>query len=147
MNVDIAFSTPGILAMVGWLILLASPLIPTLSNQISGFVIPLLLSVGYVILIAFSGALDGTGFGTVLRQFNYPDAALLGWVHFLAFDLFIGAWECRTARVVGMRFSLVIPCLILTYLLGPLGLLVFFGLRAFPGVVKSSTVRGANPDH
>lgn len=143
MNFELAFSAASIVAMIGWIILLASPFIPIWSDRISGYVIPLVLSAGYVVLLAFSGDAEGGGFGSlaeVTTLFSYPDAVLAGWVHFLAFDLFIGAWQCRTARAVGMRFWLVIPCLALTFLLGPLGLLLFFTLRAVPGVTISNKV-------
>jgi ABA DEFICIENT 4-like len=55
---------------------------------------------------------------------------LAGWVHYLAFDLFIGAWQVRDARVYGISHLLVIPCLILTFLFGPVGLLLYFLIRA-----------------
>ena len=57
-------------------------------------------------------------------------AAAGGWVHYLAFDLFIGAWQVRDARVQGISHLLVIPCLQLTFLFGPAGLLLYFLIRA-----------------
>ncbi|MEE9315083.1 MAG: ABA4-like family protein [Rhizobiaceae bacterium] len=133
MGYELAFSAAGILAMIGWLVLLASPFYPKWSDRISGYIIPLILSIGYVVLLVLSHNNDGGGFGSlaeVMTLFSYSDALLAGWVHFLAFDLFIGAWQCRTARDEGMKFWLVIPCLALTFLLGPLGLLTFFALRS-----------------
>ena len=50
---------------------------------------------------------------------------LAGWVQYLAFDLFIGAWQVRDARTQGISHLLVIPCLLLTFLFGPAGLLHF----------------------
>ena len=58
-----------------------------------------------------------------------PYAALAGWVHFLAFDLFVGAWITRTARAEGISHWLVLPCLVLTFLFGPAGFLAFTLLR------------------
>lgn len=148
MNLELAFSAASILAMSGWLILLASPYIPTWSNRISGIAIPLILSAGYAVLFAFSGDFDGGGFGSlaqVTQLFSYPEAVLAGWIHYLAFDLFIGAWQCRKARTEGMRFWLVIPCLVFTFFLGPLGLLLFFTLRVVPGVASANTVGGVKP--
>ncbi len=145
MNLEMAFSAAGVLAISGWLILLGSPFIPTWSDRISGYVIPFLLSAGYVALFAFSSENEGGGFGSlaaIMKLFSYPDAALAAWVHFLAFDLFIGAWQCRRARSVGIRFWLVIPCLILTFLFGPLGMLVYFTLRIIPGAVKPNSGMG-----
>lgn len=140
MNYEMAFSSASILAMFGWLILLASPLIPTWSNRIAGFAIPLILSVGYATLFVFSYDKNSGGYGSladVIKLFSLPSAALAGWVHFLAFDLFIGAWQCRTARREAIRFWFVVPCLTITFLFGPLGLLFFLILRVIPGVAIS----------
>ena len=118
--------------MAGWLVLFASPLIPRWSERISGYIIPLLLSVGYVTLIlVFPSEGDG-GFGSfaeVMDLFPNPTAMLAGWVHYLAFDLMVGAWICRTARRDGVSFWLVAPCLPLTFLFGPAGFLIFSTVR------------------
>ena len=126
------FSLASMTAMAGWLVLLASPFIPVWSDRISGIALPLLLSVGYSgLILAFWSGSEG-GFGSlaeVMQLFTQPELVLAGWIHFLAFDLFIGAWECRTARREGIPFWLVIPCLGLTFMFGPVGLLLFMALR------------------
>ena len=94
------FSVAGLAAMAGWLFLLASPLIPVWSDRIAGVVLPLILSLGYVGLVTRSFLRFGGRFGTladVMELFSYEQAALAAWVHFLAFDLIVGAWICRTA--------------------------------------------------
>ena len=133
MPYETAFSLAGVIAMTGWLFLLASPLIPIWSDRIAGVCLPLILSVGYIALVATPAGANGGGFGSlaeVMDLFSYEQAALAGWVHFLAFDLFIGAWVCRKARAEGVRFILVAPCLPLVFLLGPAGLLAFQAIRA-----------------
>ena len=130
------FSVASILAIIGWLLLLASPFIPAWSDKIAGAIIPLILSAGYVLLSILPAA-SGGGFGSladVMELFSYEQAAFAGWVHFLAFDLFIGAWECRTARSKGIKFWKVVPCLFLTFLFGPAGLLAFWAVRSFEGM-------------
>jgi hypothetical protein len=57
-------------------------------------------------------------------------ALLAGWIHYLAFDLFTGAWEARDARRLRISRWLVAPCLLLTFLFGPLGLGLYLLLRA-----------------
>jgi len=58
------------------------------------------------------------------------DALLLGgWIHYLAFDLFIGSWEVRDARRLKIPHLMVVPCLLGTFLLGPIGLLAYLCLR------------------
>ena len=61
--------------------------------------------------------------------FANPWLLLAGWVHYLAFDLFIGAWQVRDAKRTGLSHLLVVPCLVLTFLFGPIGLLLYLALR------------------
>ena len=61
--------------------------------------------------------------------FTHPGLALAGWVHYLAFDLFVGAWIVAQARAQGLSHALILPILPLTLLFGPLGLAAYFGLR------------------
>jgi hypothetical protein len=61
--------------------------------------------------------------------FRSPYALLAGWIHYLAFDLFTGAWEARDAAQAGISRWLVAPCLLLTFLFGPAGLALYLLLR------------------
>jgi hypothetical protein len=72
------------------------------------------------------------GFSTlaaVALLFTSPWVLLAGWIHYLAFDLLIGTWEARDARERGVRHLLLIPCLVLTFLFGPAGWLLYRGVR------------------
>jgi hypothetical protein len=74
----------------------------------------------------------GGGFGSlsqVSQLFQNPYKLLAGWIHYLAFDLFVGSWEVRDAQRLGIHHLLVVPCLALTFLLGPIGLLLYLALR------------------
>jgi len=134
MPLDTLFSTASALAMLGWVILLASPFVPRIADIASGRLIPLILSVGYTALIlAFWSSGEGgyDSLDSVARLFESRELLLAGWVHFLAFDLFVGAWIVRDARETGaLPFWLVLPCLPLTFLFGPIGLAAYFALRA-----------------
>jgi len=50
-------------------------------------------------------------------------------VHYLAFDLFVGTWETRDAAGRGISRWLVAPCLLLTFLFGPIGWLSYHLVR------------------
>ena len=132
MTPDQLFQLANPLALLGWLVLLASPLAPRAAQTISAATIPLLLALAYTgLVLAFWSEAPG-GFGTlpeVQALFTHPHIALAGWVHYLAFDLFLGAWAVRTARAEGIPHWAVIPCLVLTFLFGPSGLLAFAILR------------------
>lgn len=58
-----------------------------------------------------------------------PGGAAIGWVHFLAFDLFVGRWEYLDSQERGYPPLLVAPALWATLLVGPLGLLLYLAIR------------------
>lgn len=95
--------------------------------------IPMLLGAAY--LFAFWQAWpfpENGGFGSpaeVIASFQNPWLATAGWIHYLAFDLFIGAWEVRDAQRHRLNHWLIIPCLFLTLMAGPVGLLLYFIIR------------------
>lgn len=132
MSPDSFFEVSSRLAMAGWLALVFSPLAPRITQVIGGVVIPITLSVVYATLILVSWARAPGGFDSlanVMLLFDVPMIALAGWVHYLAFDLLVGAWQVRTARQEALPHLIVLPCLALTFLFGPLGLLLFLGIR------------------
>lgn len=129
---DQLFQLANPLAQLGWVALLAAPLAPRAAQALAAAAIPLLLSLAYAgLVLAFWWQAPG-GFGSlaeVQTLFTHPQIALAGWLHYLAFDLFLGAWAVRTARAEGIPHWAVIPCLLLTFLFGPAGLLAFAILR------------------
>ncbi len=140
MDMDTVFSLASVVAIFGWITLLASPVIPEWSDKLAGLIIPSALSLGYVTLLFLSPDSDG-GYGSldeVTALFSQRHAVLAGWVHFLAFDLLIGAWICRTARREGVNFWLVVPCLVLTFLFGPAGFLAFTLVRTLKGTKQAA---------
>ena len=132
MDPDLLFQIANPVAVIGWLALAFSPLAPTAAQRIAGLLVPLVLSAGYTALVlAFWTSAEG-GFDSlanVARLFESRWMLLAGWVHYLAFDLLIGAWEVRVARREGLPHQLVLPCLVSTFLFGPAGFLMFQALR------------------
>ncbi len=133
MTPDTLFQIANPVALLGWIALALSPLAPVWADRVAGYAIPLILAVAYTALILTWWSTGSGGFDTlphVMDLFKTPGKALAGWIHYLAFDLFIGAWITRTARAHGIPHWMVLPCLVLTFLFGPIGLLAFFALRA-----------------
>ena len=78
------------------------------------------------------GATPGGGFGSIaqVRALFANDAALTaGWFHYLAFDLFVGTWIAPEGLAAGVLPIVLVLCLLLTFLFGPAGLLLFLALR------------------
>ncbi len=85
------------------------------------------------------------GFGSldaVASLFTVRGLLLAGWIHYLAFDLFVGSWEVSDSRANGIHHLFVVPCLFATFMAGPPGLrcisLVKFAHRAVVGRNASS---------
>lgn len=134
------FEIANLAAIAGWLCLLATPFAPRISNLVGGLFVPIVLSVGYVALMGWllaggpgsdePASFDFFSLDGVVAVFSLPEAVLIGWVHYLAFDLFVGGWEARTGHREGIPFLLVVPCLAATLFAGPAGFLMFMVLRS-----------------
>jgi hypothetical protein len=146
MTNDTLFSIASTAVLPGWLLLAVAPRWRWSARIVAGVLLPCLLGLLYVYLIGrYFGAAEG-GFGSldeVAALFGTEGLLLAGWVHYLAFDLFIGAWEVRDAQTLGIAHLLVVPCLALTFLFGPAGLLAYLGLRV---VLRRRLDLGATSD-
>jgi hypothetical protein len=134
------FSPAGTLAMAGWLALVVFPKSPLVTDRLVGLGVPTALGVLYAGLILAFWAGSPGGYGSldeVAALFSVRGLLLAGWVHYLAFDLFVGAWQVRTARAEKIPHLLVVPCLLMTFLFGPVGLLMFLGLRLARGLSRT----------
>ena len=127
------FSVANILALAGWILLAVLPRRAWVATVATAVVIPALLALVYVpVLAAHWGTSEG-GFGSLAQVallFSNPWNLLAGWVHYLAFDLFVGSWEVRDSQGHGISHWLVLPCLFLTFMFGPAGWLLYMSIRA-----------------
>jgi hypothetical protein len=133
MTAERLFSILNLVAIAGWLPLLLLPR-RRWANTVVPVAVPALLAAAYAALVAVSMPGSDGGFSSlagVRALFEDPRALLAGWVHYLAFDLFIGGWEVRDARRRGIPHLLVVPALVLTFLFGPGGLLLYLAIRSF----------------
>ncbi|MGQ0590604.1 MAG: ABA4-like family protein [Sphingosinicella sp.] len=131
-----AFSLGGLLAMAGWLGLLVSLFVRQARPYawpVAQLLIPALLALAYLLLLLGGrDAFAEGGFGSIaeVRALFAHDAALAaGWLHYLAFDLFVGAWIVRDGLGRGLHPLFILPALPLTFLFGPTGLLLYLALR------------------
>jgi len=141
MTPDSLFTIVNAIAALGWLGLAALPG-HKIVTRITGLTILALLALIYAaIVVTRIGASEGV-FGSlaaVAMLFSDPWLLLAGWIHYLAFDLFVGAWEVRDAHTRGMSHALVLPCLALTFLFGPAGWMLYLILRLrHPEVIRAA---------
>ena len=134
MKAEQIFSIVNLVAILGWVLIAILPRWKYTRMVVLSGAIPLLLSVAYLALvILFFGQAEG-GFDSlanVMKLFTNEWAVLAGWIHYLAFDLFVGSWEVRDSQERGINHLLVIPCLFLTFMLGPIGFLLYMAIKLF----------------
>jgi hypothetical protein len=86
-----------------------------------------------VLIMQFFFRIEGGGFNSIgeVRALFLSDAGLLaGWIHYLAFDLFVGMWIAAEADRAGVSRILQAPLMVATFMFGPIGLLLYLVSRA-----------------
>ena len=147
---DLVFSLANGLALLCWLALIASPPSAPWTEKVwlaSGRVVPVILSAGYLLLFAVHWRGEG-GFGSpaeVRALFDVPGVLVAGWLHYLAFDLFVGVWIAKRSAQIRLSHWAVVPLLLLTFMLGPVGLLTFMSVRALRRRFESARLTGPFP--
>jgi hypothetical protein len=140
MTADQLFSILNLMTVAAWLPLVLLPRMRWTATHVP-MVMPLLLAVIYVVLVATTLGRSEGGFSSlagVRALFDNPWALLAGWTHYLAFDLFIGGWEVRDAQRRGIPHLLIVPALVLTFLFGPAGWLLYLVIRWWSGASRTS---------
>jgi hypothetical protein len=126
---ELLFSVSGLVVMPAWFALAGIPFwYPSIVRWIQ-WSVPTLLGLAYLALIwVYWGSSTGgyDSLAAVRELFTSDGLLLAGWLHYLAFDLFIGAWMVEQAQRSGIAHGWVLPCLPLTFLFGPIGLLAFY---------------------
>lgn len=130
------FNWASRLAMVAWILLVIHPFWQWSTLAVS-FIISLLCALyAYLIFLGkrhdLVGAASGGSFSSlhgVMKLFKNPRGTLAGWVHYLAFDLFVGLFIVLDAQQQNISHWYLMPILLLTLMLGPSGLLVYVLLR------------------
>jgi len=127
------FSFVNILALVVWVLLAALPRRRWVADVVARLAVPAIFAALYTAILVTKWYGSPGGFSSlpdVALLFSNPWLLLAGWIHYLAFDLFVGSWEVRDARERRIPHLLVVPCLALTFLFGPAGWLAYMVLRS-----------------
>jgi hypothetical protein len=133
MHADNLFPVVNMLALAGWLLLIFLPRRRWATHVAAAVVIPGLLAAGYTVILLANLDIFQGGFSSldgIAELFARRWVLLAGWMHYLAFDLFIGAWEVRDSQRLRISHRWVIPCLLMTFLAGPMGLVSYLAIRA-----------------
>ena len=96
------------------------------------------LAYSYLLYTVFIDSYDFTknfklylGLSELSQLFENRSFLILFWVHFLAMNLFCGGWIVNDSQMFGMNKFLVSIPLIITYLIGPIGIVIYWIIRIF----------------
>lgn len=133
MDFSQAFKIANTVALLSWILLAAFPRKAWLLQSLRYGVISVFAIVYSIVVAMFFFKIEGGGFNTLQEVKNLMAAdagAFAGWVHYLAFDLFIGLWIAENADRLKLHRLLQLPILFATFMFGPLGLLIFYCVSA-----------------
>jgi Domain of unknown function (DUF4281) len=137
MTPEAAFQLANTLVLPQWLLMVVAPRWRPTQWLMNTMLIPTGLAVMYVVYLFVAGSSAPAGQGLDFQSFStlagvmkllgsgQPEAALAGWIHYLAFDLVAGSWVLRDSQARNIHHGFVVPCLFFCFMLGPIGLLLY----------------------
>ncbi len=130
---DLVFGTGNAVVFVGWAILILLPRRWPLLNAVPKYAIPTLFGLAYAGITLSRFAVSGGGYGSleaVRALFATDELLVAGWLHYLAFDLFVGCWIAGRADRMGLSRLVQGVILLATFIVPPVGLVLFLATRA-----------------
>jgi hypothetical protein len=127
---SLIFNFCNILILIAWGAIIISPQKKISEILISYPWIPLTLSLFYIYFIIISGGLMEADFSSLngivtLFKKATPESAAAGWLHYLAFDFWVGTWIIKHSRKEKISNKIIVLPLLFTFILGPVGILVY----------------------
>ena len=113
-----------------WILLLVLPKKGFTQKVISFPWVPLAFAVGYAYFLSFTTGILSADFSslsslTEMFQNSNPRGVAAGWLHYLAFDFWVGCWMLKNSQEKGVKHLWMIMPLIFTFMLGPVGIILY----------------------
>ena len=131
MTAEIFFQITNTLALIAWIALVLFPGTKNISGVLCAVLVPGLLALGYAGVIGWKFATNGPPAGDVMTLTGLRDVFqddwvfAAAWTHYLVFDMVVGAWIARDSVKLGLPSLLRTVALVLTFLSGPVGFLLY----------------------
>ncbi|MEM1443521.1 MAG: ABA4-like family protein [Verrucomicrobiota bacterium] len=128
MSPDQVFQIVNLTALLSWIYLIAAARWTPRIFAVVRYAIPIFFALFYLFSMTQSEPNEEAGF-TSLEQvtafFTQPWAIVAAWLHYLAFDFFVGCWILAKSKAEGIGHGWIVLPMIGTFLVGPIGLLLF----------------------
>lgn len=139
---DEIFQIVSLIVLFGWIPILAFPKWDKslfVTRSVVAVVLALFYSYGVVHI--FNDPSDFMKFSTldgVYDLFMNKTAVLVGWIHYLAFDLLVGSVILEIGQKKNIRHGFLVSCMVASFMLGPVGWLLFQVILRLQGMKKQS---------
>ncbi len=130
---DFLFSAGNAIVLAGWAMVILLPRRSPALMAVPKFAVPALFGLVYagITLARFHDSGGGYGSLAELRTLFATDELLVaGWLHYLAFDLFVGVWIAEQADGIGLSRTIQAVILVTAFIFPPVGLVLFLATRA-----------------
>ena len=130
MTYKIIFNIYNTGILIFWLLLLVFPK-SKLTQKMTDFPwIPLVIAFGYIYFLGTSDSIFSVDFSslsalTEMFQNSNPRGVAAGWLHYLAFDFWVGCWILRDSQKKGVKHAFIIFPMLFTFMLGPVGVIIY----------------------
>ena len=130
MTYKIIFNIYNTGILIFWLLLLVFPK-SKLTQKMTDFPwIPLVIAFGYIYFLGTSDSIFSVDFSTLsglteMFQNSNPRGVAAGWLHYLAFDFWVGCWILRDSQKKGIKHAFIIFPMLFTFMLGPVGVIIY----------------------
>lgn len=132
-NVDEIYRLANLATLFPWLLMMILPNWKWTKKVVLGLFFPAFFALAYLIIFLLVFKSDTfSEFSTLeglMGLFSQKEAVLVGWLHYLAFDLLVGTWEYIDSKKQGISHALLVPCLVFTLMAGPVGFLMYLVVR------------------
>lgn len=133
LDLDALYGLTGMLIIVCWALLILHPDRSSRWITVPKYAVPTLFGLIYA-GIMMAGFFDsGGGYGSIAAVralFAHDDILLAGWLHYLAYDFFIGVWIAERADRIGLSRQIQALILVVAFMFPPMGLVLFLTTRA-----------------
>lgn len=133
MDLEMLFGATNSLALIAWIALIVAPYHKTVRISVFGGVV-VFLGLCYSVLLFYTldaeMVSDMSTLSGLTGLFASEKAVLLGWIHYLAFDLVAGLYITKNAKENQLNKRLLLPFLIGTFMAGPFGFTAYIAYRS-----------------
>ena len=124
-----------------WMLILFFPKQSITQKVIAYPWVPLVIAFGYIYFMGMTSgtfSADFTSLNGLTKMFQNanPQGVAVGWLHYLAFDFWVGCWMLKNSQEKGVKHLWMLVPMLFTFMLGPVGIIIYTLVLLLQGKLK-----------